>query len=154
MVGRQLRLLLCERRERSRRRNVEPRDELAPQLIELHSIPLLGPRTKEYRIRAGREGDILTRPAYVGFTPESGHSAVQNKCPLWVISGHLQCKTACPLPPCVDGSGLARAFFTYAAALVGAPVCSAFCAAHVAAGHNALRGSGPKRKPAFDNAWG
>ena len=29
------------------------------------------------------------------------------------------------LPPCVDGSGLARAFFTFAA-LVGAPMCSAF----------------------------
>jgi hypothetical protein len=28
------------------------------------------------------------------------------------------------LPPCVDGSELARAFFTYAA-LVGAPMCSA-----------------------------
>ena len=29
------------------------------------------------------------------------------------------------LPPCVDGSELARTFFTLAA-LVGAPVCSAF----------------------------
>ena len=27
-------------------------------------------------------------------------------------------------------------------------------ARHTWAGHNALRGSGPKRKPAFDNAWG
>ena len=23
--------------------------------------------------------------------------ALQNRCPLWVISGHLQCKTPCPL---------------------------------------------------------
>ncbi len=29
------------------------------------------------------------------------------------------------LPPCVDGSELARTFFTYAE-LVGAPMCSAF----------------------------
>ena len=27
-------------------------------------------------------------------------------------------------------------------------------AVHTTAGHNALRGSGPDRKPAFDNAWG
>jgi len=27
-------------------------------------------------------------------------------------------------------------------------------AVHVTAGHNALRGSGPDQKPAFDNAWG
>ena len=27
-------------------------------------------------------------------------------------------------------------------------------AVHMTAGHNALRGSGPDRKPAFDNAWG
>ena len=47
------------------------------------------------------------------------------------------------LPPCVDGSELARTFFTFAA-LVGAPMCSAcVCGSHEAAGHNALRGSGP-----------
>jgi hypothetical protein len=34
------------------------------------------------------------------------------------------------IPPCVDGSELARTFFTYAA-LVGAPMCSAFeCGSH------------------------
>ena len=53
--------------------------------------------------------------------------------------------------PCVDGSELARTFFTFAA-LVGAAMCSAFSAAHGAAGHNALRGSGPDQKHAFDNA--
>src|SRR5262245_27394536 len=42
----------------------------------------------------------------------------------------------------VDGA-LARAFFTFAA-LVGAAMCSACsCGARKAAGHNALRGSGP-----------
>ena len=32
----------------------------------------------------------------------------------------------CSDVPCVDGSELARAFFTFAAALVGAAMCSAF----------------------------
>ena len=54
--------------------------------------------------------------------------------------------------PCVDGSELARAFFT-SAVLVGAAMCSAsISAVHVTAGHNALRGSGPGQKLAFDNA--
>jgi hypothetical protein len=53
--------------------------------------------------------------------------------------------------PCVDGSGLARAFFTRAA-VVGAAMCSACSAVHVTAGHNALRGSGPGQFHAFDNA--
>ena len=60
--------------------------------------------------------------------------------PLWVISGHLQREWACLLypqiadmcsatrnvrfVPCVDGSELARTFFTLAA-LVGAAMCSA-----------------------------
>src|SRR3954462_9765157 len=53
--------------------------------------------------------------------------------------------------PCVDGSELARAFFTFAA-LVGAAMCSAFRCGHMTAGHNALRGSGPGQNLAFDNA--
>ena len=51
--------------------------------------------------------------------------------------------------PCVDGSELASAFFTFAG-LVGAAMCSAFCAVDMTAGHNALRGSGPGQNPAFD----
>jgi hypothetical protein len=53
--------------------------------------------------------------------------------------------------PCVDGSELARTFFT-PAALVGAAMCSAFERGHMTAGHNALRGSGPGQKLAFDDA--
>ena len=34
------------------------------------------------------------------------------------------------------------------------PCVRPFSAAHMTAGHNALRGSGPDRKPAFDNASG
>ena len=53
--------------------------------------------------------------------------------------------------PCVDGSGLARAFFTLAA-LVGAACVRPVSAVHLTAGHNALRGSGPGQKHAFENA--
>src|SRR5580698_10923630 len=49
------------------------------------------------------------------------------------------------------GSELARTFFT-PAALVGAAMCSAFECGHMTAGHNALRGSGPGQKLAFDDA--
>jgi hypothetical protein len=53
--------------------------------------------------------------------------------------------------PCVDGSELARLFFTFAGWSVQ-PCVRPVCAAHMTAGHNALRGSGPGQKPAFDNA--
>ena len=52
---------------------------------------------------------------------------------------------------CVDGSGLARTFFTFC----GIGRCShvsPFDAVHMTAGHNALRGSGLDQTPAFDNA--
>src|SRR5215472_7001815 len=55
------------------------------------------------------------------------------------------------LVPCVDGSELARLFFTFAGWSVQ-PCVRPVRAAHKAAGHNALRGSGPGQKPAFDNA--
>src|ERR1700756_1328339 len=53
--------------------------------------------------------------------------------------------------PCVDGSLLARAFFTFAAGSVQ-PCVRPVCAVHMTAGHNALRGSGPGQFPAFKNA--
>src|SRR5437899_12412646 len=55
------------------------------------------------------------------------------------------------LVPCVDGSELARLFFTFAGWSVQ-PCVRPVCAVHMTAGHNALRGSGPGQKPAFDNA--
>src|SRR5262245_15038313 len=53
--------------------------------------------------------------------------------------------------PCVDGSELARPFFTFAGWSVQ-PCVRPVCAVHMTAGHNALRGSGPGQKRAFDNA--
>ena len=53
--------------------------------------------------------------------------------------------------PCVDGSELARRIFTARRWSVQ-PCVRPVSAAHRAAGHSALRGSGPGQKHAFDNA--
>jgi hypothetical protein len=53
--------------------------------------------------------------------------------------------------PCVDGSELARTFFT-SAALVGAATCSAFACGSHDRWPNTLRGSDPGQKHAFDDA--
>ncbi len=53
--------------------------------------------------------------------------------------------------PCVDGSELARRIFTSQAWSVQ-PCVRPLRAVHMTAGHNALRGSGPGQKGAFDNA--
>src|SRR6516164_7503501 len=53
---------------------------------------------------------------------------------------------------CVDGSELARLFFTFAGWSVQ-PCVRPVCAVHMTAGHNALRGSGPGQKPAFEMHW-
>ena len=54
--------------------------------------------------------------------------------------------------PCVDGSGLARTFFTSQTWSVR-PCVRPVCAVRMTAGHNALRGSGPGQKPAFEMHW-
>src|ERR1700756_423747 len=53
--------------------------------------------------------------------------------------------------PCVDGSWLARTFFTSQAWSV-LPCVRPLAAVHMTAGHNALRGSGPGQQHAFDDA--
>jgi hypothetical protein len=55
------------------------------------------------------------------------------------------------LATCVDGSELARRIFTSRCWSVQ-PCVRPVGAVHMTAGHNALRGSGPGQKPAFDNA--
>src|SRR6516225_6809305 len=55
------------------------------------------------------------------------------------------------LPPCVDGSELARRIFTLQVWSVH-PCVRPVCAVHMTAGHNALRGSGPGQKAAFEDA--
>ena len=52
----------------------------------------------------------------------------------------------------MDGSELARTFFTFAA-LVGAAMFRPLDAVHMTAGHNALRGSGPGQNLAFEMQW-
>jgi hypothetical protein len=51
--------------------------------------------------------------------------------------------------PCVDGSELARRIFTSQAWSVQ-PCVRPVDAVHMTPGHNALRGSGPDRRPAFE----
>jgi hypothetical protein len=53
--------------------------------------------------------------------------------------------------PCVDGSELAR-FFSRTQHWSVQPCVRPLSAVHMTAGHNALRGSGPGQKRAFDNA--
>src|SRR5262249_4883244 len=53
--------------------------------------------------------------------------------------------------PCVDGSELARRIFTSQARSVQ-PCVRPLSAVHITAGHNALRGSGPGQKAAFEDA--
>src|SRR6516165_4760762 len=53
--------------------------------------------------------------------------------------------------PCVDGSELARRIFTSQSWSVQ-PCVRPLSAVHMTAGHNALRGSSPGQKPAFDDA--
>ena len=69
-----------------------------------------------FDVRFGSKADMCSAKGHVRFTPnsdrKSGHpqnamSAVPLKadvrrkplCPLWVISGHMQCNRQCPLYP-------------------------------------------------------
>jgi hypothetical protein len=52
----------------------------------------------------------------------------------------------------VSGPGLARTFFTPQTWSVQ-PCVRPVCAVHMTAGHNALRGSGPGQKLAFEMQW-
>jgi hypothetical protein len=54
--------------------------------------------------------------------------------------------------PCVDGSELARRIVTLQIPVGCSHVFGLVFAVHMTAGHNALRGSGPGHKLAFDNA--
>ena len=54
--------------------------------------------------------------------------------------------------PCVDGSELARTFCT-TRVWSEQPCVLPVDAVHMTAGHNALRGSGPGQKPAFEMLW-
>ena len=56
------------------------------------------------------------------------------------------------LSPCVDGSELARTFFTFAA-LVGAPVRPLDAVSHKTAGHNALADQAPVKSPHSTMRW-
>src|SRR5258705_8116724 len=77
--------------------------------------------------------------------PRNSTSALPPKADSSRTSGHVR------FVPCVDGSGLARTFFALQAWSVP-PCVRPVDAVHMTAGHNALRGSGPGQKHAFDDA--
>jgi hypothetical protein len=102
-------------------------------------------------------GRRLARPSERTARPSSASGQTR-------LSGAMPClsvkppkaeiwKLACNVAEvrCVDGSLLARTFFTIAAGSVQ-PCVRPICAVHMTAGHNALRGSGAGQKPAFGHA--
>jgi hypothetical protein len=79
-------------------------------------------------------GEAVQKAPYPGTNLSAkllNRAGLPQRCPLRVINGKAHFEHLMSgLPPCVDGSELARTFFTFAA-LVGAPVCSAFrCGSH------------------------
>jgi hypothetical protein len=78
------------------------------------------------------------------FSPR-GMSALPSKADINRGGSHVR------FVPCVDGSELARTFFTPAGWSVQ-PCVRPFGAVHMTAGHNALRGSGPGQNRAFKDA--
>ena len=87
-------------------------------------------------VRFGSKGDIRPLNSNVRFTPESRHRAAGLQCPLRAMCGRLR------------RQGLSSRLQHWSVQPCVRPVS----AAHAAAGHNALRGSGPGHKHAFDNA--
>src|SRR6516225_12438670 len=85
------------------------------------------------QVRSGSEAEVAFGQ---GSTPESGHRCHAR----YVCFG-----------PCVDGSGLARRIFTLQR-WSEQPCVRPVYAVHMTAGHNALRGSGPGQKHAFEDA--
>jgi hypothetical protein len=126
---------------------------------------------------AAPSSSATNSPRFIAPPPKPmimGHRASQQKRPAYVRYGSLAtgryasrcCRMSASLQkrtirqtcryvrlvPCVDGSELARVFFTFAGWSVQ-PCVRPVSAAHKAAGHNALRGSGPGQKPAFEMHW-
>jgi hypothetical protein len=80
---------------------------------------------------------ITSCPRHVRFTPESGRSSHQIECQLSAMCGRLR---------------VGKSFLHVLQPWSVQPCVRPLSAAHEAAGHNALRGSGPGQKHAFDNA--
>ena len=86
-------------------------------------------------------------------TPQSGPTrAIAEFCnTISSIADIRHCVEHVCFVPCVDGSWLASQNFTSRRWSVQ-PCVRPVSAVRMTAGHNALRGSGPGQKPAFDNA--
>jgi hypothetical protein len=79
------------------------------------------------------------------FSPTRPRSAQRPKADIGCCSAHVR------NGPCVDGSGLARRIFT-SQHWSEQPCVRPLSAVPMTAGHNALRGSGPGQKHAFEDA--
>ena len=144
--------LLRARRERPRGCAAEKRDELAP--FHWPMPPVL--RTERIAHLGTEETAALRdfNPGYdcLGSFASLRRAARLRRCPLCLQwRPNLCVATNRRDVPCVDGSELARRIFTARRWSVQ-PCVRPVSAVHMTAGHNALRGSGPGQKPAFDNA--
>jgi hypothetical protein len=102
-------------------------------------VPLKSRKTNHlHLVRLGSKGEMLPASRCIPFCPQQR---------TW--SDYAVMSVSCP---CVDGSGLARAFFTVLQHWSVQPCVRPFDAVHMTAGHNALRGSGPDQQLAFKNA--
>jgi hypothetical protein len=109
-----------------------------------HFLPLNVYMGRRARNAMGLERLITNLCVYLRKGRATPHSGTKPTCHVRVASvlppdnGHSAVGLACPQVPCVDGSELARAFFTFAA-LVGAAMCSPF--------KRGTRGRWPQRPP-------
>jgi hypothetical protein len=160
-----------------RRRNsqvVYPDSHTWLQTAPLHARPLQSPLrspNSTVQIRISGMGYAISgffpvdfRGRYRVFAPDFGDRhrgcdcAIRKRRPSYLYGpndwsgrdlNHLRSGIAARRP----GSELARAFFTSQGWSLQ-PCVRPLDAVHMTAGHNALRGSGPDRKPAFENASG
>jgi hypothetical protein len=88
-------------------------------------------------VRCGSLTDLPSNFRAVRFTPESGYHRRPSPCPLSAMCGRLR---------------VGKSFLHVLQSWSVQPCVRPINAVHMTAGHNALRGSGPGQKPAFDNA--
>ena len=84
----------------------------------------------------GQKQTSATCSAHVCSSPLSRHRAAPIRCPLWAMCGRLRVGKS----------------FLHVCSWSVQPCVRPLDAVHMTAGHNALRGSGPGHKRAFDNA--
>jgi hypothetical protein len=90
------------------------------------------------------------RPPTTALDPKQANCAISLKSPLRKYRSFAEDLPNRSNRPCVDGSPLARGFWAALQRWLVRPCVRPFCAAHSAAGHNAIRVSGPDHKLALE----